>query len=112
VGNGANTLFWSDRWLEGRSVSEVAPEVYRKVHKKVMCSRTLAQALDNISWVRDFKPPLSLVGLQQYLLCDMVNEVVLKDEDDIHSWRHETSGIYSAKSRYKAIFIGSISFEP
>jgi hypothetical protein len=42
----------------------------------------------------------------------MVNEVVLKYEDDIHSWRHETSGIYSAKSCYKALITGSIVFEP
>jgi hypothetical protein len=82
------------------------------VHKKVVCTRTMAQALDNSSWVRDFKPPLSLVGLQQYLMWDMVNEVVLKDEDDIHSWSHETSGIYSAKSCYKALFTGSLAFEP
>jgi hypothetical protein len=82
------------------------------VHKKVVYTRTMAQALDNSSWVRDFKPPLSLVGLQQYLMWDMVNEVVLKDGDDIHSWRHETSGIYSAKSSYKALFAGSIAFEP
>lgn len=27
VGNRTNTLFWSNRWLEGCSISEVAPEV-------------------------------------------------------------------------------------
>jgi hypothetical protein len=63
VGNGANTLFWSDRWLEGFYVYEVAPQVYQKVYKKLICTRRVAQALDNSSWVRDIKPPLSLVGL-------------------------------------------------
>lgn len=63
VGNGANTLFWSDRWLEGCAVSEVAPDVFQKVDKKIVGSRMVAQALQNSSWVRDIKSPLSFAGL-------------------------------------------------
>ena len=25
LGNGASTLFWEDRWIEGRSIREIAP---------------------------------------------------------------------------------------
>jgi hypothetical protein len=36
VGNGASTLFWSDRWLEGCAVSEVAPDVFlRRLIRKL-----------------------------------------------------------------------------
>jgi hypothetical protein len=113
VGNGANTLFWSGRWLEGCAVSEVALDVFQKVNKKIVGSRTVAQALQNSFWVRDIKSHLSFVGLQQHLLLwNVVNEVVLKVEEDRHSWRHEASGLYSSKSYYKALFTGAITFEP
>jgi hypothetical protein len=85
--------------LEGCAVSEVAPDVFQKVDKKIVGSRTVAQALQNIFWVRDIKSPLSFAGLQQYLLLwNVVNEVVLKDEEDHHSWKHEALGLYSSKS--------------
>jgi hypothetical protein len=61
-------------------------------------------------WLKLFK---TVPGLQQYLLLwNVVNEVVLKDEHDRHSWRHEASGLYSSKSCYNALFTGAITFEP
>lgn len=33
VGNGENTLFWSDHWMHGRSLEELAPEIYKLPHK-------------------------------------------------------------------------------
>lgn len=49
------TMFWSDRWLNGCSIAVLAPEVFQKVDIKVAASRTVAQALDNIFWVREGK---------------------------------------------------------
>lgn len=84
------TTFWSDLWLNGCSIAVLAPEVFQKVDIKVAASRTVAQALDNIFWVRDIKA-LSLISIQQYLLLwDTVDEVLLNDEDDQHIWRMET----------------------
>jgi hypothetical protein len=57
VGNGNNTLFWSDRWLNDCCIQDIAPEVAAKVDKKTLSSRTVAQDLDNIRWVRDIIPP-------------------------------------------------------
>jgi hypothetical protein len=67
VGNGKNTLFWRDKWLNGCSIAELAPKVISKVDKKVACTRTVDQALEGMLWVRDIKPTLSLVGIHQYL---------------------------------------------
>jgi hypothetical protein len=33
VGNGESALFWKDRWVDGRSIKEMAPEVYALVPK-------------------------------------------------------------------------------
>jgi hypothetical protein len=69
------------------------------VYKKLTSSRTVAQALINGQWIRDIKLPLTLVGMQQYLLLwDSLREVVLSLETDQHVWRHESSGQFSSKS--------------
>ena len=47
IGNGANTLFWSDNWLNGTGIRDIAPEVVAKVGKSLIHSRTVAQALEN-----------------------------------------------------------------
>jgi hypothetical protein len=46
--------------------------------------------------------PLSLLGMQQYLLlCDSLGEVVLTQDDERHVWKYETSSRFSSKSCYK-----------
>jgi hypothetical protein len=47
VGNGVKTLFCSDRWLDGTSLTQVAPELVQAVQKRVHKTRTVAQALQN-----------------------------------------------------------------
>jgi hypothetical protein len=83
------------------------------VDKKLISTRTVAQALINGQWIRDIKLPLTLVGMQQYLLLwDSISEVVLSPETDQHVWRHEASGQFTSKSCYNVLFSGFITFEP
>jgi hypothetical protein len=78
IGNGASTLFWSDRWLNGNAIHNIAPNVVRMVGRWDFPSRTVAQALDNWQWVSEIENPLSLIGLQQYLmLWDALRGVML-----------------------------------
>jgi hypothetical protein len=86
--------------------------VFCKVDRRSVKSRTVAEALEDIAWVRDIRSPLSLVGIQQYLvLWDFLEEVALNDDEDKHEWRHEASGCFSPASCYKILFMGSITFE-
>jgi hypothetical protein len=114
IGNGANTLFWSDRWLNGKTVQDLAPEVICMVGSRTITSRTVAQVLANWQWVSDIVHPLSLIG-DCSSSCSygmLFRRVVLTQEDDRHVWVHTTSGQFSSRSCYKAFFMGSISFEP
>uniref|UniRef100_A0A0A8XQ40 Uncharacterized protein n=1 Tax=Arundo donax TaxID=35708 RepID=A0A0A8XQ40_ARUDO len=91
IGHGDNTLFWSDRWLHGQPVIDLAPNLTAAVRKRVISQRTVAQALSNQTWVRDIQGALSLEGLQEYLLLwDLLQEVDLNPEaDDVHIWKHK-----------------------
>ena len=101
VGNGSNTLFWTDKWLNGCSIRDLAPEVASKVSKRALTSLSVSQALVNRQWIAHIKTPLSLIGIQQFLfLWDTLGEVQLSQEEDHHVWRHETSGLFSSKSCY------------
>jgi hypothetical protein len=53
VGDGTSTLFWFDKWLNGKAIFDIAPEVVCLVDSRVSSTRTVPQALDNWRWVRD-----------------------------------------------------------
>jgi hypothetical protein len=98
---------------KGCSIRDLAPEVVSKVAKRALISMTVDQALENRQWITHIKPPLSLVGIQQFLfLWDTLGEVQLSQEEDHHVWRHEASGLFSSKSCYNVLFFGSTVFEP
>jgi hypothetical protein len=63
VGNGCNTLFWTDRWVDGSRIQDFAPVVVANVGKRALSSRTVAHALENWQWVSDIVSPLNLSGL-------------------------------------------------
>ena len=44
VGNGETILFWKDRWLDEKIMAEIAPNLFQTIPKKVVKSRTVAQA--------------------------------------------------------------------
>lgn len=53
VGNGAATLFWSDRWIQGQRIADLAPQVFATVPKMRISKRTVHEALTDHSWVMD-----------------------------------------------------------
>jgi hypothetical protein len=55
VGNGSNTLFWTDNWLQGRSISTLAPRLFSIIPKRITKRRTVQEALLNRNWIADIK---------------------------------------------------------
>jgi hypothetical protein len=51
VGNGADTLFWKDRWIQGQRITDLAPQVFAIVSKQRATRRTVLEALANHAWV-------------------------------------------------------------
>lgn len=47
VGNGTNTLFWTDCWVHGNTITKLAPLVVAHVPARIRQSRTVAEALQH-----------------------------------------------------------------
>ncbi|KAG2564742.1 hypothetical protein PVAP13_7NG023489 [Panicum virgatum] len=114
VGDGANTLFWKGKWLAGRSIQDLAPNLYSLVPKRKANRRKVVDALVDENRVADIQGEISLEALWEYLdLWDTLTEVELQDgASDKHIWRLSSSGVYTTKSAYDALFEGAISFAP
>jgi hypothetical protein len=67
VGNGESALFWKDRWLGGRSIKAMAPELYALVPKRRRKVRTVRQALVDRTWIPDIAGAPSALALWQYV---------------------------------------------
>lgn len=82
------------------------------IPKRVAKRHTVSQALVNRNWMADIRGALSVHVLVEYLLIwDLVEDVVLQpDVSDQHLWKFSASGMYSCKSAYNSMFIGTIKF--
>jgi hypothetical protein len=45
VGNGAHTLFWTDKWLHGQSIADLVPQLFGMIPKRKANRRTVLDAL-------------------------------------------------------------------
>jgi hypothetical protein len=114
VGNGANTKFWTDRWLHGSSIQTLAPNLFATVPKRWVKRRTVQEALLDNKWVQDIQGHHTVAVLAEFLeVWDLVQEVILLPEvEDVHKWKFESSGQFSSKSAYEALFQGAVQLEP
>jgi len=94
VGNGARTLFWSDKWIHGQRVADIAPQVFAIVPKRRIKRRTVFEALTNHSWVSELQGALTVGDINEFLgLWDVISTVVLQpDVEDSFIWRLSSDG--------------------
>jgi hypothetical protein len=110
VRDGTKTLFWTDRWLHGQCIADLAPRLFAVIPKR----RTVQDALTNRTWTSDIKGALTVGVMVDYFdLWDVLADFHLQpDVEDRHIWRFSSDGQYLAKTAYKGFSVGSISFEP
>ncbi|GJN35088.1 hypothetical protein PR202_gb23821 [Eleusine coracana subsp. coracana] len=114
VGNGSSTLFWTDRWLHGKSINKLAPRLFAAVSVRRRKDRTVLEALTNMNWVLDITGALTVGVLIEYLqLWDLLEDRPLQpDVEDVHYWRLSLDGRYSAMATYESLFQGATQFGP
>jgi hypothetical protein len=107
VGDGANTLFWTDKWLHGERIFDLAPRLFGLIPKRFVSKRTLQEALSNKRWISDIKGALTVEAITDYLhLWEMFSGFELQpDREDKHIFSIASDCRYSAKSTYKGLFL-------
>lgn len=108
LGNGKNTLFWEDRWIDGFRLCELAPDIYHRVPKRTRSKRRVSEALENSAWAGDIGPDLPAEDIDQFLHFRLRIEAAQLTEgvDDSTTWAWEKDGRFSARSAYAARFMG------
>jgi hypothetical protein len=65
VGNGRNTLFWTDKWFNGQSLHQLAPHLVRLVSSRAK-KRSVHDALTTGSWVQDIRGAITVNVLTDF----------------------------------------------
>jgi hypothetical protein len=60
VGDGLHSFFWTDKWIDGRSIADIAPALLNAVRPQVRRTKTVAQGLENNAWARDITGALTV----------------------------------------------------
>jgi hypothetical protein len=85
IGNGTNTLFYTDKWFMGISLVELAPSVLQVVPLKTQKMCLVSEALTDHKYISDIRDGLSMVGLYEFVqLWDAIQEVTLAAHEDQH----------------------------
>jgi hypothetical protein len=84
------------------------------VPNRIINKRKVNEAMINMRWIADFQGALTFPVLIEYFeLFQWLNRVELQfGVPDAHNWRLSTSGQFTTKSAYTAMFQGAIAFEP
>lgn len=114
IGDGKSSSFWTDRWLHGTSVADIAPELMNYVKRRGWKQLTVHDALQDIYWTRFTVSGMSVQAIWEFLqLWDLVQNFNLRpDQEDTHVWLPHSLGTYTTKSAYERFFQGVVSFEP
>jgi len=67
LGDGRTAKFWEDRWLQGRSIREIAPQLYDCIPKHRRASRKVADGLHANQWAQDIRGVIGIQEVRQYL---------------------------------------------
>nr|TKW31194.1 hypothetical protein SEVIR_2G089000v2 [Setaria viridis] len=77
VGDGKLTLFWNDRWIDGRSIAEIAPCLNQAVGRK---RRNVYEGLQDRRWVKYITGALTVQVLLDYLnIWERMRSITLDD---------------------------------
>lgn len=108
VGNDTRALFWEDRWIDGRSVREIAPCLYACIPKRRRKLRTVVDGLLANRWAQDIQGVMGVREMQYMQLWHKIEHTTLSAEPDRLTWKWSANGTYSTRSAYLATFHGSI----
>lgn len=111
VGKGDRVLFWTDRWIHGFAVSDIAPRLVERVDTRTKNKRTVAEALlDKKKGALDFDPVTSFMSLLQEMHLRHAITTVHRSNavEDEFTWPADPTGMYTTKSTYDRLCQGLV----
>jgi hypothetical protein len=108
LGDSRNALFWSDAWLQGQGIADIASDLITVIPMHRRVRRTVCAALHHDAWILDITGACTVQVIMQYLdVWHRDSDVVLNPDAPNHLiWRWSTSGQYSTASAYNTMFYG------
>jgi hypothetical protein len=67
IGNGERARFWTDRWLDGSGIMNLAPNLVAKVPARRANSRSVKDGLAG-AWLQDCGPDVGAEALAKFFL--------------------------------------------
>lgn len=107
LGNGKDTLFWQDIWLNNRPLQSAFPRLFRlSSNQKAKVANMGRWENEEWKWKLSWSRPLRIRDkLEWEALAAVLQQVkVLKDKKDSLRWNFSKSGSYSVKSFYTELF--------
>lgn len=104
IGNGSQAYFWTDKWINGQSVTDIAPTLLNAVQPHVCKVRTVAQGLLNNAWALDITGALTVQVIMDYLrLWDVIRQNNITPNLSAHDrfrWKWTADGQCTTASAY------------
>jgi hypothetical protein len=69
IGKGDRVLFWTDRWMDGSCVQDIAPLVLNLVNTRRRSKTTVQEAFQNDRWTTDIMgdlPPMDTCNINMF----------------------------------------------
>lgn len=96
------------RWIDGRSITEIAPCLFQAVGPRTRKRRTVYEGLQDRRWVKDITGALMVQVVLYYLnIWERLRLITLDDSiQDKVLWKWMGDHCFSTASAYGAFFIG------
>ena len=103
------TLFWRDKWVDGRSISEITPSLHVVVSKHIRNSHTVKEWLSNCIGFETSLVGFPLLFMQIWIISHLellVERTALLDTPDALLWKWTSDAQYLTLSPYVSFLWG------
>jgi hypothetical protein len=112
VGDGKSTCFWTDRWLHGQNIGDLAPTLFALVPKSLTKKWTVQEGLKNHIWVEDIRGSLQAHGLLKFLLLwDTLQDIQISPGCRTATTEHRPIWGFTLPNQHMKDIHGAVQFE-